>query len=72
MKQHPLVRFLILKELSARDITIESEAVYGHETLSRSMAKKGHKRFMNGRITLETTHSREDRIEAIFMNLHGP
>jgi hypothetical protein len=53
MEQPAVVRFLILKRLSARDITAELVGVYGHAALSLSAVKKWRKRFVNGRITLE-------------------
>jgi hypothetical protein len=36
MEQRTVLRFLTLKKLSARDITIELEGVYGYEALSLS------------------------------------
>jgi hypothetical protein len=53
MEQRAIVRFLTPKKLSARDIMAELEGVYGHEALSLSVVKKGRKRFVSGRITLE-------------------
>jgi hypothetical protein len=53
MEQRAAVRFSTLKKLSARDITVELEGVYGHEALSLSAVKKRRKRFANGRITLK-------------------
>jgi hypothetical protein len=53
MEQRTVVRFLTLKKLSARDITAELEAVYGHEAISLSTVRKWRNRFVNGRITLE-------------------
>jgi hypothetical protein len=46
-----ILRFLILKKLSAQDIRAELEGVYGHEGLSLSAAKKWYKRSANGRIS---------------------
>jgi hypothetical protein len=40
IKQCAIVRSLILKELSARDIMVELEGVYGHEAPSVSGVNK--------------------------------
>jgi transposase len=53
MEQRTVVRFLTLKKLSAGDITIELEEVYGHEALSLSAVNNWCKRFMNKRITVK-------------------
>jgi hypothetical protein len=53
MEQRAIGQFLILKKLSARDITADLEGLYRHEALSLSAMKKWRMRFVNGRITLE-------------------
>jgi hypothetical protein len=44
--RHAIVRFLTLKKLFAKDITVELEGVYGHEAFSA--VKKWHNPFING------------------------
>jgi hypothetical protein len=53
MEQRAVVQFLTLKKLSAVDITAGLKRVYRHEALCLSAGKKWHKRFVNGRITLQ-------------------
>jgi hypothetical protein len=72
MEQRAIVQFLILKKLSAMDITAELEGLYGHEAPSLSAVKKWRKQFCNGRITLEDESQSEDRLEAISVNLYRP
>jgi hypothetical protein len=69
MEQRVVVRFLIRKKLSARDIKEELEGVYGHEALSLSAVKKWRPTFINGRITLEDDSRSGSPLEAIFPSL---
>jgi hypothetical protein len=63
---------LTLKKLFDRDITSELEGVYIHEAVSFLTVKKWRNRFVNGRISLQMTQNRGDRLEAIFVNLYWP
>jgi hypothetical protein len=40
MEQRVIIRFVILKELSAKEITVELEGMYEHGALSLSAVKK--------------------------------
>jgi hypothetical protein len=67
-----VTRFLIFKELPARDITAELEGMHGHEAFSLSAVKKWRKRFVNGIITPEDDPRSRRAPRAIFVNFYGP